>query len=189
MYRKKGFVCTLNYVASLYYVQFMFTVGENESPQWFPSIHIVRLSCNIQEEGFLASCMYSHFAASKLCCTLKFMWYCTRGRLNSHLCRIYNYDVLYRRKNSELYVNQAKVSLVLPVTTDTGNKQFLYLIGNFIKEILGLQCASFLVTIFASKDAIFSTLFNFKFIRLFCLHWWMSKTNEKRDFSTYFFQL
>ena len=155
MYRKKCFVCTLNYVAFLYYEQFMFTVGEKESPQWFSSIYFVRLSCNVQEEGFPASCMYCHFAASKycvqLCCSLKFMWYCTRGRLYSHLCRIYNYDVLYRRKNSELYVNQAKVSLVLPVTTDTGNKQFLYLIGNFIKEILGLQCASFLVTNFASK--------------------------------------
>ena len=51
-------------------------------------------------------------------------------------------------------MNQAKVSLVLPVTTDTGNKQFLYLIGNFIKEILGFQSVLylFLVTIFADSD-------------------------------------
>ncbi|XP_023339723.1 fasciclin-1 [Eurytemora carolleeae] len=41
-----------------------------------------------------------------------------------------------RRKNSELYVNQAKVSLVLPVTTDTGNKQFLYLIDSVLEPLI-----------------------------------------------------
>jgi hypothetical protein len=37
--------------------------------------------------------------------------------------------LLRRRVAGELYVNQAKVSLVLPVTTADGKKQFLYLLG------------------------------------------------------------
>jgi hypothetical protein len=49
----------------------------------------------------------------------------------------------------ELYVNQAKVSLVLPVTTTEGKKQFLYLLGNTYKKqvlspILGTPKKQFL---------------------------------------------
>jgi hypothetical protein len=40
--------------------------------------------------------------------------------------------LLRRRVAGELYVNQAKVSLVLPVTTADGKKQFLYLLGVYI---------------------------------------------------------
>ena len=43
------------------------------------------------------------------------------------------FDVVGRRVAGELYVNQAKVSLVLPVTTTEGKKQFLYLLGKSIE--------------------------------------------------------
>ena len=44
-------------------------------------------------------------------------------------------------------MNQAKVNLVLPVTTDTGNKQYLYLIGNIAR-----QCQTIVITINEVND-------------------------------------
>ena len=129
LYRRKSFACTLNYV-HLYVLY---------------SYHVLH-----RRKNFAYTLINVHPYILYNSCILY-----TRKcfRLYSHYC-VQLYYVLYRRKNSELYVNQAKVSLVLPVTTDTGNKQFLYLIGNFIKEILGFQSVLylFLVTIFADSD-------------------------------------
>jgi len=41
-----------------------------------------------------------------------------------------------RKAGGHLYVNQAKVNLVLSVTTDTGNKQYLYLIDSVLEPLI-----------------------------------------------------
>ena len=68
-------------------------------------------------------------------------------------------------------MNQAKVNLVLPVTTDTGNKQYLYLIGNIAR-----QCQTIVITKnevndnFKAKDKDFSVQSKCDFKKARSLH-------------------